>query len=850
MTEAQAYRLPHTVEPQRYQLEIAPDLAAGTFHGHVTVEINVKESVQIIMINGRELTVQRAELKKTGDAPLAGTISYQAEEEQIHLQFEEPVTPGIWQLQMEYEGVLSSDLRGFYRTTVQAESGETLVFACTQCEATDARRVFPCWDEPDFKARFAITLIIDPQLTALSNEKVIADETDASGKRRIQFAQTIPMSTYLVALIVGPLKLTAPEMAGHVPVRVAARPSLLPLTRFAQKEAVKSLDFFRTYFGIDYPGNKLDHVAIPDFAAGAMENFGCVTYREEALALDEHRASPIEKMNVTMTIAHETAHMWFGDMVTMHWWNGLWLNEAFATFMQLLATDALHPEWDIWTGFGVQRTFAFAIDGLEATRPIEFPVKRPVDAEAMFDVLTYDKGASVLRMLEQYLQPSVFQEGIMRYLQKHQYHNTETDDLWNSLQEASRKPIGHIMGSWVFQPGYPLVQATWDRARSQLILSQKRFQYQGEAEGEWKIPIVIRLQHPNHRRESLSVLLEDKTQVVALPDDIQWIMVNSGGWGFYRVVYDNGLWKELTAALGELTALERLTLLDDVWAGAITGDIGLSQVSTLWRALSREHDPDVWSLAMRNMTLLDLISDSPDRLALSRFVRQVAQPLMESLGWDAKENEDVKEARLRANLVLLLGTIGDDTAIAQEAYSRLMAHLDGTRPAAPELLSALVKIVARRGGDKEWNLFYEQFKQASTPQDTVRYLFALGHFPQDSLVRRAFELYLSSQVRIQDGIYAMGDALRQRHTNRAAWEFIEVHWDDITAKFPPYMMQPVILPLSSIVEDDLAPRMAQWFETHPIPPVQRLIAQSLEFQRIHQAFARRIRGQISKIFAD
>ncbi len=848
MTEAATYRLPRNVKPKRYTLEIAPDLKEGTFHGHVAVDLDVLETSDTVTLNGRDLKVSNVVAIQNTHEPLNGNVSYYAEEEQIILSFPQPLKSGTCQLLMDFDGVLANDLRGFYRTTIDKGSNAKVVFASTQCEATDARRVFPCWDEPDLKARFAITLIVDRELTALSNEEILLESVDTQGKRRVQFKETIPMSTYLMALVVGPLELTSEEFVrGNVPIRIAAQPHLMHLTHFAKQEARSTLEYFQQYFSLDYPASKLDHVAIPDFAAGAMENLGCVTYREEALLLDEQKSSPVEQMQVGATIAHETAHMWFGDMVTMKWWNGLWLNEAFATFMQMLADDTIHPEWDIWTGFGVQRTYAFAIDGLVSTRPIEFPVKRPVEAEAMFDVLTYDKGASVLRMLEQYMEPAMFQQGITHYLQKHQYRNAETGDLWTSLGEVSGKPVGEIMDSWVFQPGYPLVRAQWDPSRNQLVLTQKRFQYQGHEEGQWKIPLSIKVRQEDNTSHTLSVLLEQDSTTISLAPGMQWIHVNQGGWGFYRVAYDAHLWSLLTASIKEMTALERLTLLDDVWASALTHEVSLSQVTESWRTLVHEQDPDVWDIAMQNILLLDNMGNESDREAITLFVRKISMPLFERLGWDFSPNENVKTKRLRARIILSLGTIGKVPEVYREAHDRLLAHIKGLKPAAPELFNSLIRIVAENGTNEDWNLFYEQFKKSATPQETLRYLYALAHFPQDELIIRAFELYLSDEVRIQDGIYAMGSTLRNRHAQKPAWDFIESHWAAIAAKFPPYMLYPLIVPMSWIVEDSLADRAAEWFRTHPVPPAERFITQSIEFQNVHRAFARKWVGKMANL---
>jgi puromycin-sensitive aminopeptidase len=344
------------VVPHHYDLDFTPDADAGIFQGRALIDVEVVTPTAELVLNAVNLTIHHARIQNTqGEAYEAQDIRYRTEDEMAVLRFSETIKAGAWTLEVAFDGVLANDLRGFYRTQVTNPDGTPVVILSTQCEATDARRIFPCWDEPAFKATFTISLVIDRHLVALSNGPEIRSEDLPNNKRRVHFAKTIPMSTYLVALVIGPFELTDPEWVGAVPVRVAARAGLGHLTALARAGATGALRFFDDYFGIPYPADKIDHVAIPDFEAGAMENLGCVTYREEALLVDLERSAPMEQRQVVSTIAHETAHMWFGDLVTMRWWNGIWLNEAFATFMAELATDALHPEWDTWTTFGLSR---------------------------------------------------------------------------------------------------------------------------------------------------------------------------------------------------------------------------------------------------------------------------------------------------------------------------------------------------------------------------------------------------------------------------------------------------------------------------------------------------------------
>ncbi len=451
------YRLPHSVVPSRYDLRLEPDLASAAFIGEVTIAVTVKERVGEVYLNAADLALSSARFEG-GEQRLEASFELEEPTERVRLTFHQPLPIGEGRLHLRFRGTLNDKLRGFYRSRCKGAGGDGHWMAATQFEATDARRAFPCWDEPAFKAVFATTLVIDPGLTAVSNT-TIADSRIVAGKRIVRFAETIPISTYLVAFVVGHLEATEPVMVGSTPVRVWCVPGKKHLASFGQDIGVASLRFFEEYYGCKYPGDKLDLIAIPDFAAGAMENLGAITFRETALLVDEATATHQERERVADVVAHENAHMWFGDLVTMNWWNGLWLNEAFATFMEMLAVDAWKPNWQRWTTFGASRSAAFTVDGLHSSRPIEFPVAAPHDAEAMFDVLTYEKGASVLRMLEQYLGPEVFRAGVRDYLKKHAFGCTETNDLWESLAGSSGLPIPAIMDGWIFRPGYPLLSA-------------------------------------------------------------------------------------------------------------------------------------------------------------------------------------------------------------------------------------------------------------------------------------------------------------------------------------------------------------------------------------------------------
>ena len=405
------YRLPRGAVPTRYDVELAPDLAAATFDGRVEIAVEIVEPVEELVLNAIELDI--AEVRVDGS-----DVQWHLEPDTERLVVS-PVgglQPGTVSLVVSFTGTLNDKLRGFYRSTFKDEAGTEHVIATTQMESTDCRRAFPCWDEPDFKAAFGITLVIDPVLTAVSNGPEVERSERPGGKVAIRFADTMVMSTYLVAFVVGPLEATDPVDVDGIPLRVVHVPGKAHLAGFGLDVGAFCLRWFQDYYGIPYPGDKVDLLALPDFAAGAMENLGAITFRENALLVDPATATVDEQMRVADVVAHELAHMWFGDLVTMRWWNGIWLNEAFATFMELIACNAYRPDWDRWTLFGLERSAAFETDSLASTRPVEYPVLSPSDCEGMFDVLTYQKGGALLRMLEQFLGEEPFRAGVSHYL--------------------------------------------------------------------------------------------------------------------------------------------------------------------------------------------------------------------------------------------------------------------------------------------------------------------------------------------------------------------------------------------------------------------------------------------------
>jgi puromycin-sensitive aminopeptidase len=846
------YRLPRTVVPTRYELRLEPDLVTHTFDGEETVAVSVTEATAEVVLNTAELAITEVAADNDAGVRVRGTAATDEDAERSRLRFDRPLGVGAWRLRLRFRGTLNDKLRGFYRSTYKDPSGATRTIAATQFEATDARRAFPCWDEPDFKAVFAATLVIDPALTAVSNTAVV-EEVVRGGKKVVRFADTIRMSTYLVAFIVGELEATEPVQVGRVPLRVWCVPGKRHLAAFGREVGATTLGFFEEYYGVPYPGDKLDLLAIPDFAAGAMENFGAITFRETALLVDEAAATHGELERVADVVAHENAHMWFGDLVTMSWWNGIWLNEAFATFMEMLAVDAWKPQWQRWTSFGVSRAAAFSVDGLWSTRPIEFPVHAPRDADAMFDVLTYEKGASVLRMLEQYLGPEVFRAGVRHYLRAHAYDNADTGDLWRALGESAKAPIPTVMDGWIFRPGYPLVTA---RLQGQeLVLTQQRFTYLPSPPPplpwrpapprvetparSWQIPVQLRVDGasgPSVQR----VLLADDEARLPVPSGFASVLVNEGGHGFYRVRYAGELLDRLLARLPDgLGPIERFNLVNDTWAAAVAGLVPVPQYLDMTMRFRPERDRNVWTVLLSSLHALNRVVRAEDRPHLERFARALLGPAVAELGWAPRPGETDLVRQLRGDLLRALGTLGNDPGVQARAGELYAASLTDARAVDPNVLPALITILAWTGDAARYAEFVERFRMAATPQEEQRYLYALTAFRPRPLVEQTLAKTINGEVRTQDAPFVARALLMGVDSRELAWEFVKAQWDTMDRLYPKHGLRRMCEGVIALAMPELERDVHAFFAARKTDLGGRTLEQYLEQLRIAVALRER-----------
>ena len=829
MSLAGPYRLPRTVIPHRYDLQIEPDFENFTFEGRVEIGVEITEPVTEIVLNAVDLEITVATLAVEGGMTrLDGEVGYQTELQRATIGLAGTVPAGAGILVMEFTGVLNDQLHGFYRSTFTDVDGNTQVIATTQFEATDARRAFPCWDEPDLKAVFGITLVAPSHLMAVSNGREVRRTPAGEDQVAITFADTIAISTYLVAFVVGDFQATPPVDVDGVAVRIVAPRGKLDLADYALECATFCLEYFRSYYGIPYPGDKIDHLAVPDFAFGAMENLGCIIYRETALLTDPESATTGELTRILDVIAHELAHMWFGDLVTMRWWNGIWLNEAFASFMEMKAADAMRPEWKRWLTFaGLERPWAYGVDSLASTRPVEFEVNSPAEANEMFDALTYGKGSAVLRMIEQYLGEETFRRGVGDYLRAHAYGNTDTADLWESLNRASGEPVGEIMDTWILQGGYPLLEVTEDSGGVR-ITQRRHLKVPGADQTRWQIPAQLRGQTAEDAFR-LKTLVRDRRSMVATDAAPRWVIANAGGHGFYRVGYSDRLSEGLLARLVLLDDLERFCLIDDAWALVESGEMPAAAYLDMAAAYRDETEFVIWTTVLGGLgTMHHHLVGEDQESRFSALVMELIEPALTRLGWDPGPGDSDLTRQLRG---LILGCAGrlvrrtDDIARSRERFEEWLSH---PGQVDPEVAEACLFTVAAHGDDHTYQRLFALYQENDSPQEKLRLLRSLTYVETTSSVDATLEAVLERTIRNQDASWVVGGMFRRKDTGAYAWEKAREVWPDIVASIPPMTVRYLVDSAHNLSHPGIADQVAGFLSGADLPHAEKATAQALE----------------------
>ncbi len=775
---AESPRLPDTVVPEHYQLKFAPNLEDASFAGEETIDVQVLHPTTSVTLNAAEIKFEETNITSAGVTQRA-QVSLDAKNEMATLSLPEALAAGPAQVHIVFVGILNDKLRGFYLANANGRR-----YAVTQFEASDARRAFPCFDEPAMKATFSVSLIVNRGDTAISNGTVLRDTPGpGEGKHTLVFSTSARMSSYLVAMAVGDFECVEGEEDG-IPIRVCATPDKKEQGRFALEAAEHLLHYYNRYFEIKYPFGKLDIVAAPDFAAGAMENAGAIFYRERLLLIDDKTASLNAHQSVAGVLAHEMAHQWFGDLVTMKWWNDLWLNEGFATWMGGKPIRAWKPDWA-----SVDVGGAMDIDSIKSPRPV-----RSSEGPPPTDIV-YGKASNVLRMMEAYEGEEVFRAGINAYLKAHAFGSVTAEDFWNAQAKASGKPIDKIMATFIDQPGAPLIQieAKPGRSETAVTLSQNRFfrDRAAFAQGSpelWQVPVCLRsaavplADAPAAR----CIVLTERTQTFKFKNLTLPVVANAGEKGYYRVKYSPEVLSELSrTAETKLTPAERIGLLNDEWAMVGAGMAPIGDFLSLVEGLKADRrSPVVDAYAGRLQTIdADMVSDA-QRDQYRAWVGNLLRPMAKELGWQPLPGEGVEQPGVRAAVLSTLGRVGRDPEVLETARTLAHRYLADRTSIDPSLADTVVNLAALEGDATLYNEFLAATKTAQSQEEYYRFLYALARFSDSELLTRTLEYALTPNVRGQDFGSLLGTVMTNPAGPDLAWDFAREHWDKINSKPP------------------------------------------------------------------
>jgi len=832
-----ALRLSPEVRPSNYRVALEVDPARSSkFHGEVAIQLVLERATRKIVLHAVDLKLAQARIVAASGAH-AGRISYDRKHETAEIRFARTIDPGPALLAVGFEGELRTDLRGLYA----ARSGDRR-YAFTQLEAADARRFFPCFDEPAMKACLRLSVTTAESNAAVSNAPIEKTEKLAVGRKTVHFAQTAPLSTYLFALAVGELESSEPVRCGQTEIRVWHVPGKGRLTAFALEVARETLARLEAYFDLPYPYGKLDLVAVPDFEAGAMENAGAVFFRETLLLVDPETVTLSERKRAAEVICHELAHMWYGDLVTMAWWNDLWLNEAFATWMAATIVDGWKPEWKMWLDFEHHRSAALQLDALGSTHPIYVDVKTPADATQNFDLITYEKGAAVVRMIERYLGPSTFRDGVRTYIRRHREGNAVAADLWNALGEAAGFPVEPVARAWIEQSGFPVVALGLREEGQTVELRQERFfanrraqQHAAPRSGQrWPIPWVGRIgvRTGAETRLERRVFTKAREKVALGPIPPRFVYGNADGGGFFRALHDAGALRALASELGSLAAVERMALLGDQWAFVRAGKASIESFLELAAAFKAETSPDVLQALRGPLGFVDeQLAPAAGGSTPARYrawLVECFRSQLAALGWEPAAGEEDDTRLRRSALVGLLGDIAEWEPVVTEAASRASAYLRDRTSLDANLADSVVALAARIGEVSRYEAFLAAVADAGTPQERRRFLFALGEFRDPKLVERTLALTLSDTVSTQDVVFVLTRLLANRAARERAWAFVKKKWTALRKRMPPMLVTRLVEATPALQTAASRRDVASFFRAHPLPTAKRALQQALE----------------------
>jgi aminopeptidase N len=826
---AAAQRLPATVTPVHYTLWFAPDFSTNTFAGTARIDVRSRARATTFTLNAAELAIQSATVSAAGRTQTA-TVALDARAETATLSIPTAIPAGPATLDIRFTGILNDQLRGFYLSTANGKK-----YAVTQLEATDARRTFPGFDEPAFKATFDLSVTAPASAMAISNGAVVSDVPGPpAGTHTVTFARTPRMSTYLVALLVGDFACRSGK-SGDVPVRVCSTPDKLPLTTFALDATIAQLTLLTDYFGIRYPFGKLDVIGIPDFSAGAMENAGAITFRETRLLADESRASLDTRKAISAVIGHELAHQWFGNLVTMKWWDDIWLNEGFATWVEKKPSATWKPEWNVELDDASDTLGALSADSQESTRAIRMSVSTPDQINEVFDGIAYEKTAAVLRMTERFIGPEVFRKGVSSYLTRFAFANAVGEDFWGEMTRVTGKPVDRIISSFVTQPGAPVIGVTTACRGNQTTVSLKQSRFTGAPNAKapaaqvWTLPVCARAASGG---PAVCKVLSRQADTLSVPTPgCHPVLVNPDANGYFLTEYTPGDQRTLAAAGASLSPVERLRLAGDAWWMTRSGRHDVGAYMDVAATYAAEASADVLEeVAGRLAYILGNIAAPSDRARFGSWIRRTFGPAFTALGATPKPGDTDQILGRRATLINLVGVTGGDATAQAEARALADRYFKDPTAVPGTLVPTVLRVAALSGDVALYDQYLARMKAAANePDEYRRYLSALTAFPGQALAERNLALAVSNDIRSQDVSTLVAGVLGRAETRPAAWEYLTKHWSRFASKLDPYQGMPgTVGSVGAFCSAAEAGMVKRFFEANPVPSSARSLARALE----------------------
>ena len=826
---ASAQRLPDVARPDNYKLSFTPNLDNATFEGDETLAIHVLKPTSDIALNSADITYHDVTITAEGKTQTA-KVTPQKQNEMVVLSVEKPLAAGPATIHIVYSGILNNEMRGFYLG--KDEQGRK--YAATQFEATDARRAYPSFDEPDYKATFDITAVAPKGMVAISNEKAVSDTPGPGDKHTVRFATTAKMSNYLAALVVGNFEYVEGEADG-IPIRVYATSGKQEMGKFALEAAEHILTYYDKYFSIKYPYGKLDLVGLPDFSAGAMENTGCITFRDVLLLIDEQHGSVDLKKTIASVIAHEMAHQWFGDLVTMKWWDDVWLNEGFATWMSSKPVEAWKPEWNFNLDDVSNSGGTLNVDSLANTRPIHQDADTPAQIQELFDGIAYGKAAAVLRMLEAYLGEQTFRAGVNAYIADHKYSNATAADFWDAQAKTSKKPVDKIMPTWVQQAGAPIVnvKSQCSGNSTQVSLSQQRYyfdrtKFESPNDQLWDIPLCLKGSDSGNATKC--ELLTKREQTVTLPGCSTWVLGNAAGTGYYRVGYQPEAVRAMAHdAETKLTPAERIDLQSDIWASVRVGREPVGDYLAFVQGLQADRTRAVLEDVVGRLDYIGryLVSNS-DREKYRAWLRQFLSPMIKDVGWEPRPGDTDEQKTLRARLFGALGYDARDPQALEEARKIADKALADPSSVDHEIAGAALPLAAINAGPDFYDKVMQALKNAKSPELYYGYFFTLPQFTDPKLLERTLNYAISPNVRSQDALQLVSGVLQNPDGQQLAWEFIKQHWSELEKAGGPFASAQVVGSTSSFCDAGMRDQVTEFFSAHKVAAAERTYKQAIE----------------------